>query len=56
MDIAQTVYDLAEARQKLHDTKKAVPYVVSKEIAAHETVVSLEAGLKYAQKVLRERF
>lgn len=56
MDISQTNLDLANAKQALAKTKRAIPYDVSKEIKAYEKVKSLEGGLEYAKKVLEERF
>ena len=56
VDISQTKYDLAQAKQKLNDTKRAVPYCIQKELNAKAEVDSLEAGLKYAEEVLADRF
>ncbi len=56
MDIAQTKLDLANARQKLATSKRAIPYKVQDEIAAFQEVQSLEEGLEYALDVLKERF
>ena len=56
VDISQTNLDLANAKQALAKTKRAIPYDVSKEIKAYEKVKSLEGGLEYAKKVLEERF
>lgn len=56
VSIAQTNVDLAEAKQKLADAIRAVPYNVDTEIAAFMEVQSLQDGLVYAKKVLKERF
>jgi hypothetical protein len=56
VDIAQTKLDLANARQKLATSKRAIPYKVQDEIAAFQEVQSLEEGLEYALDVLKERF
>jgi hypothetical protein len=56
VDISQTKLDLANAKQKLLLTRRAVPYSVQAEITAYQLVESLEEGLVYAQNVLAERF
>ena len=56
VDISQTKLDLANAKQALSVTKRAIPYSVHEEIKAHQEVESLELGLAYAEKVLSERF
>jgi hypothetical protein len=54
--IAQTRLDLAEANQKLADTKRAIPYSLKAELTAYQEVEELQSGLDYAEKVLTERF
>jgi len=54
--IAQTKLDLAEANQKLSNSKRAVPYSLKAELKAYQEVEELQSGLDYAQKVLTERF
>ena len=56
MAIAQTKFDLSEAKQKLARTQRANPYCVQAEISASQEVTGLEEGLKFAEKVLTERF
>jgi hypothetical protein len=48
--------DLAEANQKLSNSKRAVPYSLKAELKAYQEVEELQSGLDYAQKVLTERF
>jgi hypothetical protein len=48
--------ELAEANQKLADSKRAVPYSLKNELTAYQEVDELTTGLEYAQKVLTERF
>ncbi len=54
--IAETNLALAKAKQSLNASKRAVPYDLLNEIAFAKEVEELEAGLKYAKKVLKERF
>lgn len=54
--VAKTNLDLAEAKQRLAEAKRANPYSLEAEIAAFNEVEGLEGGLEYAQKVLEERF
>lgn len=56
VSLAQTRVDLAEARQKFTDAKRANPYCLNTEIAAKQEVEALEGGLEYGEKVLAERF
>jgi len=56
MDIAQTKFDLANARQKLIVVQRAIPYCVQEELKVYLEVESLENGLAYAESVLAERF
>ena len=56
MAIAQTKFDLSEAKQKLAKSQRANPYCVQAEISASQEVTGLEEGLKFAEKVLTERF
>ena len=54
--IAQTRFELAEAKQKLSDSQRAIPYCVEEEMRASQYVDDLEGGLAYAEKVLADRF
>ena len=56
MAIAQTKFDLSEAKQRLASTQRANPYCVQAEINANQEVKALEEGLSFAEKVLKERF
>jgi hypothetical protein len=56
VDISQTKYDLAKAKQKLLDVRRSNPYSVHKEIEVSQEVNSLENGLEFALLVLKERF
>jgi hypothetical protein len=56
VDISQTKYDLAKARQRLLDVRRANPYSVHKELEVTLEVQSLESGLEFALEVLKERF
>jgi rRNA-processing protein FCF1 len=56
VDISQTRLDLAKAKQRLNDTKRAVPYCIQAELNAKSDVDNLEGGLKYAEEVLKDRF
>lgn len=56
VDISQTKYDLAEAKTKLANVQRKVPYNVQEEIKLHLEVEALEQGLEFAEKVLKERF
>lgn len=54
--IATTKRDLARAKQDLAKTQSQVPYNVHAEIDAQATVDSLQYGLEYAERILKERF
>jgi hypothetical protein len=56
VDISQTKFDIAQAKQRLLLSQRAIPYSVQNEIAAYQEVENLEAGLAYAQDVLDTRF
>ncbi len=56
MSIAQTKLELANARQRLAEAKRANPYSIETEITAIQAVLDLEQGLEYAESVLEERF
>lgn len=56
VDISQTKYDLAEAKTKLANVQRKVPYSVQEEIKLHLEVEALEHGLAFAENVLKERF
>lgn len=56
MDIAQTKFDLASARQKLVVVQRSVPYAVHEELKVQQEVNSLEEGLAFAQHILDVRF
>jgi hypothetical protein len=56
VDISQTKLDIANAKQALINSQRAVPYSVHKEIEAYQEVANLEAGLEYAEEVLKTRF
>ena len=54
--IATTKRDLARAKQDLAKTQSQVPYNVHAEIDAQANVDSLQYGLEYAERILKERF
>jgi hypothetical protein len=56
MDIAQTKFDLANAKQKLAVIQRSVPYCVQEELKVYLEVESLEDGLLFAESILAERF
>ncbi len=56
VSIAQTKLELANARQRLAEAKRANPYSIETEITAIQAVLDLEQGLEYAESVLEERF
>jgi len=56
VDISQTKFDLANAKQKLSKIQRAIPYNVQDEIKAYQEVESLEIGLEFAEAILKERF
>jgi hypothetical protein len=56
LSIAKTKLDLAQAKQKLAESKRANPYKLDAELKANQEVEELEGGLAYAEKVLSERF
>ena len=54
--VSTTKRDLAVAKKEFSKTQSACPYDILSEIQAKQRVESLEAGLAYAEKVLKERF
>jgi GTP-dependent phosphoenolpyruvate carboxykinase len=56
VDIAQTKVDLSSAKQALAASQRAIPYSIHAEITATKKVESIEAGLEFATKILKERF
>jgi hypothetical protein len=56
VSISQTKLDLSLAKQKLENSKRAIPYSIQCELVAFKEVESLELGLEYAERVLKERF
>ncbi len=56
VDISQTKYDLAAAKQKLAAVQRTIPYNVHDELKAYQEVVALEDGLAFAEEILALRF
>lgn len=56
MDISQTKYDLAAAKQKLAAVQRTIPYNVHDELQAQLEVEALEKGLEFAEGILALRF
>lgn len=54
--IATTKRDLARANQELAKTQAAIPYNVHAEADALAQVESLQYGLAFAERILKERF
>jgi hypothetical protein len=54
--IAETKRALALAKRALIKTRRANPYSVQAEMDAEDKIESLEAGLAFATKILKERF